>query len=235
MSDHTSLTPDDLARIEELAEKATPGPWEIDAIESGEHGLFIEEESTELGVGGRQVAGWLTAPNAEFIAAARTAVPALVAGVRSRDERITELEAQLAESTTLAGATTCGQINAWPSTPGEFATRWNAATEEARADRLAGMIDASERSLACLLGEHLNHIAQMEAAHASARAEARAEALRDALAEIVKDAPSLNAELTLTPAGVVEDKGMAAYVEGMHDAWAAVNSLIITERAGADQ
>ncbi|QJU52944.1 hypothetical protein SCB71_06385 [Herbiconiux sp. KACC 21604] len=74
------------------------------------------------------------------------------------------------------------------------------------------------------------------ASHAAeVAAKARGQALRDALAQIVEGAPPLNAELTLTPAGVVEDRAMSAYVEGHHDAWAAVNSMILAEATESER
>lgn len=99
----TALTPDDLARIEELAEKATPGPWNAGGYSDypGDEGSAItagaEGTMEERGIAYAVEYSWTTPESckadAEFIAAARTAVPALVAGVRSRDERIAELEA----------------------------------------------------------------------------------------------------------------------------------------------
>lgn len=71
-----------------MVEKATPGPWHD---RPGRDFSRIENEDPDVPVA---LVG-KSAHDAEFIAAARTAVPALVAAVRSRDERITELIEQL--------------------------------------------------------------------------------------------------------------------------------------------
>jgi hypothetical protein len=63
----------DHQRLRELAQKATPGPWELDALENREHGLFINDDHPEagtLGCASNQVAGFMVERNAEFIAAA---------------------------------------------------------------------------------------------------------------------------------------------------------------------
>ncbi|WP_066041938.1 hypothetical protein [Herbiconiux solani] len=67
----TALTPDDLARIEELARRAVPGEWRIGELSD----VFQARKRAQVEL--------------------RAAVPALVAAVRSRDERIIELEAEL--------------------------------------------------------------------------------------------------------------------------------------------
>ena len=54
-------------------------------------------------------------------------------------------------------------------------------------------------------------------------AQARVAALHEAVTAIVDAATSLNAELRQDGS---EEPGMAAYVEGFHNAWAAVNALI---------
>ena len=53
----------------------------------------------------------------------------------------------------LDGATTRGPINAWPSTPGEFAARWNARTEEEREAMVRAIIDNAETASLC----HVRH------------------------------------------------------------------------------
>jgi len=72
---------DELDQIRQRAEDATDGPWFIDSIESGEHAVFVSEDSDELGWGGSRVAQGVTGTNAEFIAASRTDVPCLVAAL----------------------------------------------------------------------------------------------------------------------------------------------------------
>lgn len=71
----------------------------------------------------------------------------------------------------LEGATNAGDPAAYPATPGEFAARWNAWTEERRARVLAALVDASEASGACLREDHRGTIAALEAerAHLAAR------------------------------------------------------------------
>lgn len=85
----TALTPDDLARIEELAEEATPGPWAVNE----HYGAFRDREvrAGEMSYD-PLIAKEMLPGDATFIAAARTAVPTLVAGVRSLQARVTELE-----------------------------------------------------------------------------------------------------------------------------------------------
>ena len=90
MSDPVPLTPEELERLEELCQKATPGPWIIgtpDNQNDVDHHLGIHVEDD----------GWVIADmcstvnnndgvnqdaNAAFIAAARTALPALLHEVR---------------------------------------------------------------------------------------------------------------------------------------------------------
>ena len=72
---------DELDQIRQRAGRATDGPWFIDSIESGEHAVFVSEDSDELGWGGSRVAQGVTGTNAEFIAASRTDVPCLVAAL----------------------------------------------------------------------------------------------------------------------------------------------------------
>ena len=60
----------DLDRLEQIAREATPGPWILDYLDSGEHGIFAEDDNPDfgsLGAGSAQVAGWLTARNADYI------------------------------------------------------------------------------------------------------------------------------------------------------------------------
>ncbi len=84
----------ELGRIEKLAEAATKGPWEA------------KEPAFAPGIGRARVFGPGYAPkhdgkeciklaDAEFIAAAREAVPALVAAVRERDASLRTYDEQL--------------------------------------------------------------------------------------------------------------------------------------------
>lgn len=94
------MTPDDIAKLRALCEQATTGPWKTKAIaqlDDAPHGLVIcAAESYEWG---EQIADayyntpWSdkrSAQNAAFIAAARSALPALLAECevlrRERDE-----------------------------------------------------------------------------------------------------------------------------------------------------
>jgi len=76
-----------LARAHAVTDAATKGPWLIDAIESGEHALFIasdrDPEVEGLGCGGHEVAGFLTESNAAFTAASRNMLPAAVAVIEA--------------------------------------------------------------------------------------------------------------------------------------------------------
>jgi len=77
------MTPQDLDRLDELAAKATPGPWE--ALELSMPGEALLRMGAEQSFSTRQVQ--VRDADAAFIAAARTAIPALVAEVRRlRDE-----------------------------------------------------------------------------------------------------------------------------------------------------
>lgn len=93
------MTADDIDRIRELEAKATPGPWTAvtTGVRGGDHwyvcdeGESIAHISANDGINEDQ-----RQPDAEFIAAARTAVPALLSALDDRDARIAELEAELA-------------------------------------------------------------------------------------------------------------------------------------------
>ena len=83
---------DELDQIRQRAGRATDGPWFIDSIESGEHAVFVSEDSDELGWGGSRVAQGVTGTNAEFIAAARSDVPCLVAALTAALDLADECE-----------------------------------------------------------------------------------------------------------------------------------------------
>jgi hypothetical protein len=84
------MTPQDLDRLDELAAKATPGPWE--ALELSMPGEALLRMGAEQSFSTRQVQ--VRDADAAFIAAARTAIPALVAEVR----RLRRRDAMLSES-----------------------------------------------------------------------------------------------------------------------------------------
>lgn len=85
---------DRLASIRARADAATPGPWLIDAIETGEHALFIDSDrdpaEAGLGTGGYMVASWLTESNAEFIAASRTDIAFLLDQLAAAEAKIAQ-------------------------------------------------------------------------------------------------------------------------------------------------
>ena len=81
--------PIDTEALRRLADAATEGPWEADHSE--EDNSSIKEGGREwwdgLAFAGRQ-------PDAEFIAAARTAVPTLLDALAAAEHRVARLEAQ---------------------------------------------------------------------------------------------------------------------------------------------
>lgn len=76
------MNDDELARLEALAEKATAGPWE--AVLSGIRPVGRPQNVAEAWLQVAEGGGPLYPPraNAEFIAASRAAVPALIEEVR---------------------------------------------------------------------------------------------------------------------------------------------------------
>ncbi|WP_417372972.1 ead/Ea22-like family protein [Glutamicibacter protophormiae] len=58
--------------LRKIAEAATPGPWITDSLESGEHGVFVEEGNPDyrkLGCASAIVASHLVGKNAEYLEA----------------------------------------------------------------------------------------------------------------------------------------------------------------------
>jgi hypothetical protein len=99
--------PLDLDRIEARAEAATPGPWfakENDLI--GGWCVMPVDDVPSNGV--YEVADFAHREAAEFIAAARTEVPALVAWVRALEAEVQQLQEQN------------GRLEAWRATPRAF-------------------------------------------------------------------------------------------------------------------
>jgi hypothetical protein len=90
------LTPDELKAIEERCEKATPGPW---VHRMNHHARNQQVQSSEVGLEGDDpesrplFTGWAwkpgghrdARPNAEFIAHARTDIPALLAHIQEQE------------------------------------------------------------------------------------------------------------------------------------------------------
>lgn len=87
------MTDQDLDRLEALANNATDGPWTV-----GEHFHLITESDPaypdELMGSFHRGARFLHRPDAAFVAASRTAVPALIAEVRRLTREHAELEQQ---------------------------------------------------------------------------------------------------------------------------------------------
>ena len=79
------MTNDELTTLEALANAATPGPWVedgFDCVRAPDFRILYDNSCRDDDNGAR---------NAAFIAAARDAVPALVATVRDRDAEVTRL------------------------------------------------------------------------------------------------------------------------------------------------
>lgn len=90
MSDET-LTDEELNEIEARAAAATPGPWHVDGRHEHERGGgidFIESEAGRQIVCGDSGAYPPVLTDADFIAAARTDVPRLVAALRAEREPV---------------------------------------------------------------------------------------------------------------------------------------------------
>lgn len=83
------MNSEQLNAIKERAEKATPGPWELD---TDDNGIWNE--------GGRNYLGSvnLSITDAEFIAHAREDIPQLVAEVERLQKRLSECESLLSEA-----------------------------------------------------------------------------------------------------------------------------------------
>jgi len=83
------MTPSRLSELKELAEKATVGPWEPILNEGGEEYWLPHPFWTTT------ACGPCGEPNARFIAAARTAVPELVAEVERLTAHVDELSEKI--------------------------------------------------------------------------------------------------------------------------------------------
>ena len=87
------MTPEQLANIQARADAATEGPWKIEPVESGRFAAVESHVYSARGIHillspGDGQAAQATNHDAEFIAAARTDVPALLALVREQQDRI---------------------------------------------------------------------------------------------------------------------------------------------------
>jgi hypothetical protein len=79
------MTDEELARIEALANAATPGKWQANAMHWGQADVTTPDAAGDIGINGvrhSRIVDLTTFQNAFFIAAARDAVPALVAEVK---------------------------------------------------------------------------------------------------------------------------------------------------------
>jgi hypothetical protein len=99
--------PLDLDRIEARAEAATPGPWEAVRGFQGEEfvGIRVDDRPNIFTTIAEDT---LTRADADFIAAARADVPALVARVRALEAEVQQLQEQNA------------RLEAWRATPRAF-------------------------------------------------------------------------------------------------------------------
>jgi hypothetical protein len=91
----------DLDAIEARAEAATPGPWYEDDVTFGTGTLVIARFDDTVVQCSLPLSHTRSAPNADFIAHARTDIPALVAELRAARADITEMAYR---GTALSGA-----------------------------------------------------------------------------------------------------------------------------------
>ena len=89
------MSTEDIAALKELCEKATPGPWEV--VKDADKGFDVwQVEGTYVAVG--TIGGAVEdEPDAEFIAAARSAVPALKAEVERLRGALGQIEREIDE------------------------------------------------------------------------------------------------------------------------------------------
>ncbi len=83
----------DIAELERLAAAAAPGPWFYSETQDEYPVVYVEASNAATVL---FESDWGTRADAAFIAAARTAVPALVARVRELERALAERERQLA-------------------------------------------------------------------------------------------------------------------------------------------
>jgi len=94
----TALTPAQLAEAEALCAAATKGPWAPeprDMIEDGDWRVRIGSNGGNHGVYVAHALGKANKPNAAFIAASRTLVPALISHARQAEARAVAAEGEV--------------------------------------------------------------------------------------------------------------------------------------------
>ena len=85
------MTDDELDRLDALAQAATPGPWETfswTSIRPKGRTQNVAATYLQIAEGGGQL--YPAHENAAFIAASRTAIPALIAEIRRLREKVGE-------------------------------------------------------------------------------------------------------------------------------------------------
>jgi len=90
VSDKTETAPLDLAALRRLCEEATPGPWDVDDQSHDDGTIWVNVEWRGTAV----CEACPVAADAAFIAAARTALPALLDRVERADRQIDEVIAR---------------------------------------------------------------------------------------------------------------------------------------------
>ncbi len=125
------MTDEQLAEIQSLLENTTPGPWAVSYLR---HVISIEPEIVEEGL--QAVADCDSPADAEFIAAACTALPALLAEVR----RLVAVAKSAAARAEADRVTLRAQRDRWKNEAYAATARAEAAEaerDELRADALA--------------------------------------------------------------------------------------------------
>ena len=137
----------DRDQLRELAENATPGPWEADLDRHGEtRGIWPTVPGEEQIIGayiaadGYDSQGWSggTDENLEFIAAARTAVPQLL-------DQIDQQEAELDSWMTRAYE---AEKRVWQAETrlSGWMEHWNATARTGAVDEVAAILEANARA-----------------------------------------------------------------------------------------
>jgi hypothetical protein len=183
-------TTNDLDAIETRAAAATEGPWiEEHSAEAGSCVIPHDAESTREAVARTFL--YESVADAEFIAHARTDVPALVAEIRELREwqravavgtgyanevggmveiapadviveAVRTAEQQAAEGVELQGAAEqLPEMSAFPANGAEFAAWWNTWTAEHRDRFVAGYLDASQTAKLCIMQDHQGAMHQL--------------------------------------------------------------------------
>lgn len=164
----------DRDQLRALASAATPGPWEADY--SGENNYSIKSPGTEWGDG----YAWVSDPsNAEFIAAARTAIPVLLDQLEQaeRDRDWLFRSSRLAKEGRIKANARAGQAEARIESLEDTArvlVRDVITAEDARDEHRRGKVAAEER-----IAEE-KHL-RMKATAAATKAEERIKSVEDVL------------------------------------------------------